>query len=151
MSKHDLDFYIDGAKISVGEMAEFVTGILRFDSEHEQELFAHDATHAIYEGVARKVKMSKAQSEKQRVRKLWVSLHPPNHAGYYFCHIGGEWVHKDMAELEHIVPSSVKQINTDEPDWDEKLRMACSPHNFWKSSKIVESATMEIAPLDEEC
>lgn len=92
-----------------------------------------------------------APSEKARVRKLWVKLHPPNHQGYYYCHVGGEWVHVDMAELDHIIPSSVERINTDESGWDDKLRMACGPHNYLKGSGVVESATREIAPPDGDC
>lgn len=37
MSRHGLSFYINGAEISVDDMAEMVTGIMRFDSEHMQE------------------------------------------------------------------------------------------------------------------
>lgn len=151
MSKHGLSFYIEGAKVSVDEMGEMVAGVMQFDSEHEQELFAHDAAHAIFDGIARKVAMASAAAEKARVRRLWIADNPPNHAGYYYCHIGGEWVHIDAAELDHIVPSSVERINTDDPDWQDKMRMACIPHNRWKGSKIVPSATREIRPPDEEC
>lgn len=151
MSKHGLSFYIEGAKISVDEMGEMVAGVMRFNSERDQELFADDAAHAIFEGIVKKVEMGKAQAEKARVRRLWIADNPPNHAGYYYCHIGGEWVHIDAAELDHIVPSSVERINTDDPDWQDKMRMACVPHNRWKGSKIVPSATREIRPPDEEC
>lgn len=151
MSKHGLRFYIEGAEISVDEMGDWVASLVRFPSEKNQEDFAHDATRAIFNGVAGKVMMAKARAEHARVRKLWIGLHPPNFAGYYYCHIGGEWVHIDVAELDHIVPGSVQRINTDEPGWDEKMRMACGPHNQWKGSRIVPSATLEFAPPDEEC
>ena len=151
MWRHGLDFYIDGATITVEEMAQCVTDIMRFTSEAEQEEFCHEATHAILNGVARKVYMAKASAEHARVRRLWIADNPPNHAGYYYCHIGGEWVHIDVAELEHIVPGSVKKINTDEPGWQDKMRMACMPHNRWKGSRIVPSATLEIRPPDEAC
>lgn len=150
MSKHGLNFSISGATITVEEMGEFVASIMAFDSEHQQELFAHDACHAIFNGVARKVEMASAQAERARVRREWIKLHPPNHAGYYYCHIGGEWVHIDNAQLEHITPSSRERIDTSEPGWDDKLRMACGPHNFQKGSRQdIPSATMEIAPFDE--
>lgn len=96
--------------------------------------------------------MANARSEQARIKKLWMSLHPPNFDGYYYCHIGGEWVHQDVAELEHIVPKSIAgQVNTDKPGWDEKLRMACHWHNSEKSSSTVESKTLEYAPPDEPC
>lgn len=151
MSKHGLSFFIEGAEISVDEMGVWVSTVASFPSEHLQECFAHDATHAIFEGVARKVEMAKAQSEHARIRKLWIADNPPNHAGYYYCHIGGEWTHKDVSELDHIVPGSVERINTEEPGWQDKMRMACGPHNRWKGSRIVPSATLEIRPPDEEC
>lgn len=147
---HNLKFEIQDATITVDEMGRWVANIIsEFPTEHMQERFARDVAHTIFEGVARKVYMTKAQQERSRVRKLWVELHPPNHAGYYYCHIGGEWIHKESAELDHIIPSSVERINTDEPGWDDKLRMACSPHNYWKGSKQVDSVTLEIAPPDE--
>lgn len=151
MSKHGLSFFIEGAQISVDEMGEWAASIVNFPSEHLQECFAHDVTHAIFEGVARKVDMASAAAEKARIRRLWIADNPPNHAGYYYCHIKGEWVHIDVMELDHIVPSSVERINTDEPGWQDKLRPACIPHNRWKGSKIVPSATREIRPPDEEC
>lgn len=152
MSKHGLSFYIEGAQISVDEMGQWVADQVNFSSEKMMEDFAHDATHAILDGVTKKVMMAKAQAEKARVRRLWIADNPPNHAGYYYCHIGGEWVHIDVAELEHIVPSSVQRINTEEPGWQDKLRMACIPHNRMKGSRQdIPSATMEIRPPDEEC
>lgn len=151
MSKHGLSFYIEGAAISVDDMAGYVTDMMRFDSEHEQEEFCHDAAHAILDGVVKEVKLVKANAEHARIRRLWVADNPPNFAGYYYCHIGGEWVHIDAAELDHIIPGSVKKINTDDPDWQDKMHMACVPHNRWKGSRIVPSATLEIAPPDEAC
>lgn len=148
---HGLWFDIEGAEISVDEMGSWIARIIHWPSEASMEAFAHDATHAICSGVRKKVDMAKAQTERARVRRLWVKMHPPNHAGYYYCHIGGEWVHIDVAELEHIEPLSREKIDTDAPDWDQKLRMACGPHNFLKGSKRVPSATMEIAPSDGEC
>lgn len=159
MSKHNLNsstkdhglyFHIEGARITVDEMGKWAADIVRWPSEAVMEDFAHDVTHAIFIGVAGKVRMAKADQERARVHRLWVKLHPPNHAGYYYCHIGGEWVHQDGAELDHIVPSSVQKINTDIPGWDEKLRMSCHDHNFQKGSSIVKSVTLEIAPPDGE-
>lgn len=97
--------------------------------------------------------MSKAQNEWARIRRAWIKLHPPNHAGYYYCHIGGEWVHQNSADLEHLVPKSVAgQVDTDEPGWDEKLRMACRPHNTEKGSRQdIPSETLDYAPIDEAC
>lgn len=151
MSKHGLSFYIEGAKISVDEMGEWAASVIRFESEKAQEECTHDMVHAIFEGVARKVEMASATAEKARVRRLWIADNPPNHAGYYYCHIGGEWVHIDMMELDHIKASSKERINTDDPDWQNKLRPSCIPHNRWKGSRSVPSATREIRPPDEEC
>lgn len=149
---HGLTFSIEGAVITVDEMGHWIADLIEnFESEAMQEAFARDAAHQIFIGVGEKVEMAKAAAEKARVRRLWIGLHPPNHAGYYYCHIGGEWVHIDVAELEHIIPSSVEKINTDEPGWDDKLRMSCHVHNFLKGSKRMASATMEIAPPDGDC
>lgn len=146
---HGLTFSIGGADISVDERGAWVASMInKWDSEETMEAFGRDAAHVICRGVEGKVFMAKARSEHARIRKAWIALHPPNHAGYYYCHIGGEWVHISAAELEHIIPGSVQRINTDEPGWDDKLRMACSPHNFLKGSARVASATMEIAPPD---
>lgn len=158
MWKHGSSYYIEpalqfeilGAIITATEMAQFVAKGMRFDSEHDQEHFVYEMSWAIFNGVTGKVNMASAQSERTRVRRLWVELHPPNHAGYYYCHVGSEWVHIDAAELDHIIPSSVERINTDEPGWDRKLRMACHDHNYQKGSSIVESKTLEIAPPDGE-
>lgn len=147
----DLKFHIEGAIVTAKEMGDWVASIIPFNSEYFQESYAHAAAHAIFDGVGEKVEMAKAQAEHARVRRLWVSLHPPNHAGFYYCHIGGEWLHESMAQLEHIVPGSVRKINTEVAGWDDGLRMACGPHNFNKGSSIVESATLEIAPPDVEC
>lgn len=153
MSKHGLSFFIEGAEISVDEMGAWVANIIRWPSEAVMEDFAHDATHAILNGVSGKVVMSKMQAHHAKVRREWIKLHPPNHAGYYYCHVGGEWVHIQAADLEHIVPKSVTgPIDMSEPGWDEKLRMACRPHNSWKGSRQdVPSATLEYAPTDEAC
>jgi hypothetical protein len=85
------------------------------------------------------------------IRRAWIKDNPPNHAGYYYCHIGGEWVHIDAMELEHVVPGSVEPIDMDDPDWQDKLRPSCTIHNNLKGSSIVKSATLEIRPPDEEC
>ncbi len=151
MSRHGLSFFIEGATISVDDIAEMVAGKMRFDSEHMQEEFQHDVTHWILKGVGEKVMRVKAASDKARVRRLWVNDNPPNHAGYYYCHIGGEWVHIDVMELDHIKASSKERINTDAPDWQNKLRPSCIPHNRWKGSRDVPSATLEIRPPDEAC
>ena len=94
-----------------------------------------------------------ASSKWTVVRRQWIKLHPPNHTGYYYCHIGGEWVHINSADLEHLVPKSVAgPIDMDEPGWDDKLRMACRRHNSEKGSRQdVPSATLEFAPGDEPC
>lgn len=149
MSRLNLKFYIENAEISVNEMGNYIAGKMRFPSERYQEMFAKEASWWIMQCVAGKVEVTKAQSERSRIRKLWVKLHPPNFDGYYYCHIGGEWVHESMAELDHIIASSIERINTDEPDWDAKLRMSCSQHNYLKSSSKVISKTLIIAPPDE--
>lgn len=149
---HDLFFEIEGARISVDEMGQWAARRVNFNSEADAEEFGRDIAHTLYEGVARKVYIVKANSERQRVRREWIALHPPNHAGYYYCHIGGEWVHIEAADLEHITPASVERIDTSVPGWDEKLRMACRPHNTMKGSRQdVPSATLEYAPPDEAC
>lgn len=85
------------------------------------------------------------------VRRIWIADNPPNHAGYYYCHIFGEWVHIDVMELDHVVPGSVAVVDMSQPGWQKKLRPACHVHNYQKGSRIVPSATLEIRPPDEEC
>lgn len=149
--KGNVEFAIEGAVFNNEDLGKYIAGRMYFPSERYQELFAGDVSNWILECVGKKVLVTKMQSEKARIRNLWKKLHPSNHAGYYYCHIGGEWVHESETELDHIVPSSVERINTEVPGWDNKLRMACVPHNFQKGSSRVKSATMEVAPLDEEC
>ncbi len=139
--------------ISTDEIGVWVASRIRWRSEANMEEFADFVTEAIDQQITRKVEMATRAAKDAAIRKAWVALHPPNHAGFYYCHIMGEWVHVDHAALEHIVPKSVAgPINMDEPGWDEKLRMACHPHNFLKgSSQNVKSATLEFAPPDEAC
>ncbi len=149
---HGLFFEIEGVKFTVDEVGRWAAGIVNFDSESDEELFSRDVAHEVCIQVARKVKMGRAQAEHARVRREWIKLHPPNHAGFYYCHVGGEWVHINSADLEHTTPGSVERINTDEPGWDEKLRMACRPHNYLKGSRQdVKSTTLEFSPPDEAC
>ncbi len=150
MSKLNLKFSIDGAEVNADEIGKYIAGKMHFDSEHLQERFAKDATFWIMECVGRKVYTVKAQSEKTRVRKLWISMHPPNFDGYYYCHICGRWVHESEAELDHLIASSIERIDTSEPGWDNKLRMSHHVCNYGKSSSKVKSKTMEIAPPDME-
>lgn len=158
MSKHGLSFSIEGADISVDEMGAWVAGMMRFPSEHVQELFAHDATHAILDGVTRKV----FDVKQRESRAAWESRNPPNHAGFYYCHICGGWVHREQAELDHIVPTSVVEPGLD-PDRDSNRRMAHAwavwspdgkklicPGNHGKGSRQIPSKTLEIRPPDEE-
>lgn len=150
---HPLSFFIEGAEITVDEMGQWVAAMVNFPSEALQEQFARDAAHEIYEGVGKKVVKARALNERAKIRRAWMALHPPNHAGFYYCHIGGEWVHQQTAELEDIVPVSVAGlVDMSEPGWDEKLRMACHTHNYLKGSRQdIPSATLEFAPPDEEC
>lgn len=144
-------FEIEGTSFDNHDLGKYIAARMYFPSERCQEEFAEDVSTWILECIGDKVFIAKMESEKARIRNLWKKLHPSNHAGYYYCHIGGEWVHESEAELDHIVPSSVERINTEVPGWDNKLRMSCVPHNFQKGSSRVKSATMEVAPSDEEC
>ena len=94
------------------------------------------------------------------VRASWMSRNPPNHAGFYYCHICGGWVHQDQAELDHVTPKSVRR--GEDPNRDDNLRMAHAwavydnqgrkicIGNREKGSTRVESATLDICPPDEE-
>lgn len=149
--KSTIKFTIDGTEVDLSEMGEFAAEVVKFCSEADQERFGRDVSFAIYNGIARKVQMNKGQKERARVRKLWIKANPPNFSGYYYCHIGGEWVHESCSQLDHITPSSVEKIDTDEPGWMDKLRMSCGPHNMQKGSRQdIPSATLEIAPPDGE-
>lgn len=149
---HHLTFTIQGVTVGVDEMGQWAANIANFDSEAMQEAFGRDVAHAIFMGFAGKVEMASAQAEHAKMRREWIKLHPPNHAGYYYCHIGGEWVHIEASDLEHITPGSRERIDMSVPGWDEKLRMACRPHNSMKGSRQdVPSTTLEFAPPDEEC
>ena len=93
-------------------------------------------------------------------RAQWIKDNPPNHAGYYLCHICGGWVHVDQAELDHVTPKSL--WNTGIGSEKKILRMSHAwPQtrpdgsvycigNRGKGSKQIESVTLEIAPGDEE-
>jgi len=154
-SPHDLTFTIMGAEITVDEMGIWAAGVVHFSSEHNQEDFAHDVAHAIFDGVVGKVRLAKVSEE----RAQWVKRHPPNHAGFYYCHICGGWVHESEAELDHIEPKSV--LGGKDPDRDDNRRMShiwpqFDAHgkktcmgNRGKSSSKVTSKTLEIAPPDE--
>lgn len=157
MSKHGLNFSINGASIEVEEMAEWVAGIMNFGSEATMERFTHDATHAIFEGVRGKVIMAQeAQS-----RAAWVHRHPPNHAGYYYCHICGGWVHESEAELDEIEPRSYRRGEDPLRDDNRRMAHAWPQHdpqgkvvcvgNRGKGSSQIESKTLEISPPDMEC
>lgn len=94
------------------------------------------------------------------IRSKWIKENPPNHAGYYYCHICGGWVHQYQAELDHVTPKSL--WNTNIPEEKKILRMSHAwPQenlqgevycigNRGKGSKQIESKTLEIAPYDEE-
>lgn len=148
---HNLTFFIEGATVSVDEMGRWVAGIANFGSEHMQEEFGKDAACAIFRGLARKVGIAKMRDAFAAVRREWIKLNPPNHAGFYYCHIGGEWVHIEAMELDEIVPRSVAPVDMSQPDWQDKVRPACHQHNYQKGSRIVPSVTLEIRPPDEAC
>lgn len=153
--KHGTVFYINGATVTLDELAQAaasIIGIGNWESEATLEWFIQDMACAMDARIGNAIYMASAQAEASQLRKEWIKLHPPNHAGFYYCHIGGEWVHVQAADLEHIVPKSREPIDTTVPGWDEKLRMACRPHNSLKGSRQdVPSATLEFAPPDEEC
>lgn len=160
MQDHGLSFSFDGipnSDISVDEMGAYVAShLFRTPSEHYQELLAHDITHALLNCVGGKVRMAKQNN----ARADWVKRHPPNHAGFYYCHICGGWVHESEAELDHIRPKSI--LVGDDPNEDDNRRMAHTwpiiapdgkelcPGNRGKGSRSMPSATMEIAPPDWE-
>jgi len=157
MSKHGLSFSIEGATISVDEMADYVaTWVYRAPSERAQEDMAHQITHALMECVGKKVLVARADQS----RKAWVERHPPNHAGYYYCHLCGGWVHQSEAELDEIEPRSVRR--GEDPLRDDNRRMAHTwpitapdgtqvcPGNRGKGSRAILSVTQEIAPPDTE-
>lgn len=90
-----------------------------------------------------------------------MAKHPPNHAGFYYCHLCGGWVHIHSADLDHVTPKSLRGAGLD-PNSDDNQRMShhwpvIAPDgstfcigNAQKGSQAVESKTMEIAPPDEE-
>lgn len=155
---HGLIFTIQGATVTVDEMAQGVVDQcigMGVPSEHQQEMLVHDITHAIINTVAGKVRMADKNG-----RASWIERHPPNHAGFYFCHLCGGWVHVSQAELDHIEPRSV--LRGEDPDRDENRRMSHAwpviapdgtvvcPGNRGKGSRNLPSVTMEIAPPDGE-
>lgn len=157
MSKPGLSFFIDGAEVSVEEIGQWVAGhVFACVSESQQELLAGDISWGIMTCVGRKVVMTKAIND----RRGWERRNPPNHGGYYYCHICGGWVHRTQAELDHVKPKSV--LRGQNPNSDDNRRMAHSwpvtlpdgtvvcVGNQGKGSSIVESKTMDIAPSDEE-
>src|ERR1700743_3564672 len=153
--KHGTFFVIENTTITLDELASSVLEVIApitFGSEAKMELFAQDVACAMDRRIGEIIYMSHARAEAQRIRREWIKLHPTNHAGFYYCHKVGEWVHVETANIEHIVPKSREPIDTTVPGWDEKLRMACRPHNSLKGSRQdVASATLEYAPPDEEC
>lgn len=162
MSKLDLSFYIEDAEISASEIAIYLTRhVFHTVSEAQMEEMTEDILEAILECVGKKVIMARATTEWARVRDAWKKKYPPNHAGYYYCHLCGGWVHENEAELDHIVPKSVHQQGVN-PNRDDNLRMAHAMPKFdpfgrrmcignqLKGSSQVESKTLEIAPPDEE-
>jgi hypothetical protein len=151
--QHNLQFTLDGVEFTVDEMGHWVADIMcSFPSEFVQEQFAQDVAHAIFMGVSRKVTIANMHTARHELKRLWILDNPPNHAGYYYCHIGGEWVHQSMMELDHIIPASLANIDiVNDPQWQDKLRPACMVHNNVKGSQIMPSATLEIRPPDEEC
>src|SRR5665213_1596395 len=119
MLEHGLNFYIEGANITVYELGDYVdTWVYRGRSEHAQEEMAHQITHALIDCVTKKVNMAKADQS----RVAWMKRNPPNHAGYYYCHLCGGWVHQSEAELDEIEPRSVRR--GEDPLRDDNRRMA---------------------------
>lgn len=153
--RHETFFTIQGATVTLDELAAAAAGIVGFrnwESESQLEWFIQDIGCAMDAKIAKAIYMHNAQTEAARLRREWIKLHPPNHAGFYYCHIGGEWVYVEAADLEHLVPASRERIDTTVPGWDTKLRMACRIHNSLKGSRQdVPSTTLEYAPPDEEC
>lgn len=155
MSKPGLSFFIEGARITVEEMGVFVTSCMMFDSEKAMEEFSQDAAEAIMKGVAKKVLMA----QEAQTRAAWISRHPPNHAGFYYCHICAGHVHVTAADLDEIDPRSFR--NGLDPLRDDNRRMAHAwPQygpdgklycvgNRGKGSSQIESKTLDIAPPDE--
>lgn len=155
MLKHGLNFFISGAEITVDEMGDWCAASLDHVSEYEQEKTAHYLTHQIINGVMRKVKMAQETDD----RTAWVRRNPPNHAGYYYCHLCGGWVHIDQAELDHIDAKS--KLDGQNPNRDDNRRMAhvypiiapsgqkICPGNREKGSSTYQSVTLEIRPPDE--
>jgi hypothetical protein len=157
MSKLGLRFFIDEAEVSVEEMGDYVAShVFHFDSERLQELCGRHISYAIFTCVGRKVYENRVAT----IRDGWIMRHPPNHAGYYYCHLCGGWVHYTQSELDHIEPRSVR--NGLDPGRDDNLRMSHAwqvvdnqgkiicPGNRGKGSSRVESATLEIRPPDWE-
>lgn len=157
MLRHGLNFFIEGAEVSVDEIGDYIAATVgQVRSEHDQELLAHDITHAILECVGGKVLMARAETQ----RSVWMRKHPPNHAGYYYCHLCAGWVHQTEAELDEIEPRSYRRGQN--PLRDDNRRMAHAwpqmspdgkqtcPGNRGKGSSQMPSATLEIAPPDME-
>lgn len=157
MSKPVLRFFIEGAEISADEMGAWVAGIITWPSERSMEEFAKDASHAIFTGVGRKVTMAR----EAQARRDWVKRNPPNHAGYYLCHICAGWVHENEAELDEIEPRSYRRGEDPLRDDNRRMAHAWPQHdpsgkvvcigNRGKGSRQIESKTLEIRPPDMEC
>lgn len=156
-SDHGLVFTVFGARVPVEDIAAFVAAeCIEVDSEHDAEEAAHDITHAIMEILGRRVMMARESKD----RAGWVSRNPPNHAGFYYCHLCGMWVHIDQADLDEVEPKSYR--TGQDPLRDDNRRMSHAwpivdasgkqlcPGNRGKGSRQLPSATMEIAPPDGE-
>ena len=77
-------------------------------------------------------KLGKVGKKWLQTRKEWVKLNPPNHAGYYICAIGGEYIPADEMELDHI------QSRSRHPElrFDlNNLQPTCHNHNSEKGSR----------------
>jgi 5-methylcytosine-specific restriction endonuclease McrA len=51
-------------------------------------------------------KLGKIGRYRLKRKAEWVESHPPNHQGYYVCHICKRWVHHTEMELDHVLPKS---------------------------------------------
>lgn len=76
-----------------------------------------------------------------KTRALWKKLNPPNHQGYYVCHICNRWVAADEMELDHV------RARTRRVDLRFDLSNLLPAHhdcNSQKGSKDI------VKPLDDE-
>lgn len=126
-----------------------------FTSEAEMERMGRD----IARSMSNYLKEKAVEKHVSDVRKKWMLRNPPNHAGFYYCHLCAGWVHVTQCELDHIEPKggyTGRDRNRDDnlrpahtwPVTDERNNMVC-PGNRGKGSATWPSATLDIRPEDE--